>query len=375
MSSRKLRILYTIPNFDTAGSGQAMLNVATGLNKTQFEAHIACKTDAGAFFKTVKQSGIPVHVFNYEPPMRPLSQLGIHGWKTSRTLKEIAPDIIHSFHYNNNYGEAVAAKLAGIDWIFTKKNMNWGTDGANAWKIRSMLAKHIILQNSEMKRRFYPNRKTITQIECSVVASDFEPKPAQEEIKDLMHTPQQARVLIAVAHITPVKGLNVLLEAFHKLANQFIDWHLWFVGDDKTPCADELKELVEDFNLSKRVHFSGRQPNVPDYLAHAELFVLPTKPVGEGNPVAMLEAMMNGKVVFGSNVPGIRDQLAHALAHLFESDNAEDLAKTLQPFMRNSSEENEKIGAKFRAHALANYTIEREVQQHEKLYKALKKRA
>ena len=76
-----LRILFTIPNFNTAGSGKALLNIAKGLDKNKFEVHIACKTDEGEYFKVVKDSGIPVHVFNYEAPMRPVSALVKQGWK------------------------------------------------------------------------------------------------------------------------------------------------------------------------------------------------------------------------------------------------------------------------------------------------------
>ena len=50
----KIKILYTIPNFDTAGSGKALLNLALGLDKNIFEPHIACLNDKGDFFKIVK---------------------------------------------------------------------------------------------------------------------------------------------------------------------------------------------------------------------------------------------------------------------------------------------------------------------------------
>ena len=70
---KRIRILFTIPNFNTAGSGKALLNLAKGLDKTQFDAHIACKSNEGEFFKVVKESGIPVHVFDFEAPMRPFS--------------------------------------------------------------------------------------------------------------------------------------------------------------------------------------------------------------------------------------------------------------------------------------------------------------
>jgi len=45
------KILYTIPNFDTAGSGKALLNIATRLNKNHFESHISCFHNKEVFLK------------------------------------------------------------------------------------------------------------------------------------------------------------------------------------------------------------------------------------------------------------------------------------------------------------------------------------
>ena len=48
-------------------------------------------------------------------------------------------DLIHSFHYGPDYSEALAAKIAGIPWVYTKKNMNWG-DSKNVEKTRQTLS-------------------------------------------------------------------------------------------------------------------------------------------------------------------------------------------------------------------------------------------
>ena len=52
------KILYTIPNFDTAGSGKALINIANRLDRSRFEPHICCSHDRGIFFKEVIASGI-----------------------------------------------------------------------------------------------------------------------------------------------------------------------------------------------------------------------------------------------------------------------------------------------------------------------------
>lgn len=366
-----LRILFTIPNFNTAGSGKALLNIAKGLDKNKFEVHIACKTDEGEYFKVVKDSGIPVHVFNYEAPMRPVSALVKQGWKISRIIKSIRPDIIHSFHYSNNYGEAVAARLSGAKWVFTKKNMIWGSDGANAWKIRSALASKIIIQNDEQKQRFYPKSSKTVKIERGIHLEKFFAAVPDSALRERFKTPTDARIIITVANLAPVKGVQYLLEAFSKLSGTYPDWHLWIVGDDKNETGRTLKDFTEQREVTNRVHFTGVQQDVRAYLDHAEIFVLPTKATGEGSPVALIEAMANGKVVLGSAVPGIIDQLKHVPNHLFEPENAESLVQKLEHFLKNDIATNKVLGQSFYKHAQVNYSIAREVQQHEEVYRSL----
>ena len=51
---------------------------------------------------------------------------GIYNcYQLSKFFRKLKIDLIHSFHYSSDYSEALAAKLAGIPWIYTKKNMNW----------------------------------------------------------------------------------------------------------------------------------------------------------------------------------------------------------------------------------------------------------
>jgi glycosyltransferase involved in cell wall biosynthesis len=363
-----LKILFTIPNFHTAGSGKALLNIAKGLDKSKFEVHMACKTDEGAFFQEVKNSDIPVHVLNYEATMRPISKFLKESWKISRELKKINPDIIHSFHYSNNYGEVLPARLAGAKWIFTKKNMMWGSDGANAWKIRSALATKIIIQNEEMKRMFYPNSNKTMLIERGILLDKFYPSKPDASIRERMNTPVDARIIIAVANLAHIKGIDILLAAFAQLAEQFPDWHVWIVGDDQTKTGGALHHFVKQQKLADRVHFSGVQSEVTAYLNHAEIFVLPTRATGEGSPVALIEAMANAKVVLGAEVPGINDQLKGVPHHLFEPENPDALAEKLEHFLKNDSETNTVLGQSFLKHARANYSLQREVKAHEGVY-------
>ena len=56
--NNKIRILYTIPNFDTAGSGIPLLKIANNLDNKYFEPQIACLHERGDLFQEVIKSGI-----------------------------------------------------------------------------------------------------------------------------------------------------------------------------------------------------------------------------------------------------------------------------------------------------------------------------
>lgn len=371
---KKIKILYTIPNFDTAGSGKALLNIALGLDKDKFEPEILCLHDKGDFFKTVVNSGIKTHVFDYIPKERPIFKMLYNCFKVSRKLKKINPDIVHSFHYSANYTEALSTRLAGIKWVFTKKNMSWGGSSSNSWKLRSYLADKIAVQNTDMIKEFYSNSKKTKLIPRGVFVEKFSPSIPKDEIRIEMKTNPKDRIIICVANFVPVKGIEILINTFEQLHQKNPDWKLWLVGDDTNDYGQSLKILVKNKKLSDKIIFSGKKLNIVDYLNHAEIFVLPTKNEGrkEGTPVAMLEAMSNGKVVIGSTVPGIKDQLQSFPNHLFEAGNIDNLTKKIEIFLNNSKTENETLGLEFKKLAEDNFTIEEEIQKHEELYLSIK---
>ncbi len=368
---KKIKVLYTIPNFDTAGSGKALLNIARGLNNDLFEPHIMCLHDRGEFFKTVKASGIPIHFFPYLSKPRPISSLLASAWKVSRKFKEINPDIIHSFHYAPDYTEALATKMAGIDWVFTKKNMNWGGASKNAWHLRSFLAKRIIIQNTDMDKEIYPSSKKTEFIPRGVDTNTFKPLLLKntDDFRTKFETGKDKRILLTVANLAPVKGIELLINAFAEVNNIDDNWVIWLVGNADNPYGKEVKKIVKQKGLQNKIKFIGKQLAINRFLNEAELFILPTKSKGEGSPVALLEAMASGTPVIGSNVPGIKDQLKKYQDHLFEPENINDLKRILSKFLKYDITTLHHQGIRFREHVINNYSLQKEVRKHEIFYK------
>ncbi|HMS64406.1 MAG TPA: glycosyltransferase [Ignavibacteria bacterium] len=365
---RKIRILYTIPNFNTAGSGKALLNIASRLDRNKFEPHLCCAHTKGGFFEKVKESGIPVHIFQSWESVK----LSFENYKKiseiTRNFKKIKPDIIHSFHYSSDFSEAIAAKMSGSKWIFTKKNMSWGSA---SWKIRSYLSDAIITTNSDMIKEFYQGNKKLHLISRGVNTNEFVPFNRNDELYKELGFNEKDRILITVANIVPVKGIEILLKAFQKVSETSPDCKLIILGDYNSDYAMKLKENTERSSLNGKVIFPGKVLNVKEYLNISELFILPTLKKGEGSPVSVLEAMALKKYVLGSDVPGIRDLLSSFKELLFEAENSDDLALKINFFLNLSKDQIEKKGNELRDEVLNNFTIDIEVKKHEEIYEKL----
>ena len=88
------------------------------------------------------------------------------------------------------------------------------------------------------------------------------------------------------------------------------------------PLEGELRGRARELDLEERVLLAGRREDVPDLLATADLFVLPS--LVKGLPLAMLEAMAAGLPVVGTRVCGtseaVRDGVTGRLVEAADAD-------------------------------------------------------
>lgn len=355
----RIKILYTIPNFDTAGSGKALLNIVMRLNSEKFEPHILCMHERGVFFQEIRNSGIPVHVFTYTAPMRPY-WIGLREcWKISRKLKGIGADIIHSFHYAADYSEALAAWLAGIRWVYTKKNMNWGGSSGNGWRLRTWLAWRVIAQNSEMLNQFFPDSRKTVLIPRGLDVNAF------ASIERVAAEDNRLRVL-TVANLAPVKRLETVLKAMRNLQakNLHVTFHI--VGDSETEYGKQLKGRVSSMDLVDSVIFHGKQPSTNVFYGNADVFVLPS--LKESSPVALLEAMAAGVPVLASRTAGALEIMGDFEEQLFLVDDADSLAERLQWIFALPQDEKAQLINRQLERVRTRHDIALEVSRHEQLY-------
>ncbi|TXG38874.1 glycosyltransferase family 4 protein [Seonamhaeicola maritimus] len=360
---KRIKILFTIPNFDTAGSGKVVYDLVKGLDKQKFEPEICCFHNRGDYFENIKKLDVKIHIFNFAAPYRPFLTLPFRILKIGMFFKKHQFDIIHSWHWSSDFTEPLAARLAGIPFVYTKKAMGWGN---KSWLWRSKLSKRIIAINTDMSSLFFQKLKyKVEYIPLGVDTEFYKPQKKSIKLQNELGVQPSDFVVITVANLVPVKGVEVLIEAVKNLKDDSIK--LLIVGDYNNNYGKDLKNRYE----SNWVQFIGKQNDVRPYIALSDVFVIPTKNEGrkEGQPIAPLEAMAMGKVVVGSNVSGIKDILHEFGGNLIEPGNIKSLSLKIKDKKIFGDLERNREGLEMRGYVISKFALNKSMFSHEVLYK------
>lgn len=357
---RRIRILITISNFNTAGSGKVVYDLAKGLDTSKFEVEIACGNSNGDFFKQVEALGLPIHIFQTKTHYKPYYNLLFRIWEISKFYKQNRYDLIHSWQWSNDWTEALAARMAHVKWLYTKKAMGFNN---KHWHIKSYLAHFVVTINEEM-RAYFPNKKEQALIPLGIDTNYYYPI----DVKSKNQIVDSQFQIITVANLVPVKGIEVLLQAINILKDKTL--HLTILGDYNNDYGRDVIGLVKKLNMEGQIEFVDKQLDVRPYIAKADLYVIPTLNEGrkEGMPMALVEAMAMGIPVLGSDISGINYVLKDFRDYLFHAGDFDALSKKILLLKNMTVKEREQIGKELRTYCVEHFSMKNFIARHEELY-------
>ncbi|MGR6840863.1 glycosyltransferase family 4 protein [Aliivibrio wodanis] len=136
-------------------------------------------------------------------------------------------------------------------------------------------------------------------------------------------------LVIQAGNMIPHKGFDVTLNAANKLKDSRI--HICLLGDGKLRA--ELEEKAKELT---NISFMGRQHNMGDWFAAADLLVHPSYTEGLGSVI--LEAINSGLPAIGSRAGGIPDIIEHEKSGLLiEPGSSTELALRIEQVANDDS--------------------------------------
>jgi glycosyltransferase involved in cell wall biosynthesis len=178
------------------------------------------------------------------------------------------------------------------------------------------------------------------------------------KFREKINVDRDAFVIGVLARLVNVKGVDVALKSFQKLAEQKIDRKIYFViaGDGEE--SENLKRLSRELGIDKQVIFLGFIENPLEILSGYDVILFPSR--NEGLPLALLEAMSCGCVPVVTDAGGMPDVVhGSAAGWVVKKDNAADLSVALAAAAKLGRNDFENMRKKARDHVKQNYNAAR----------------
>jgi glycosyltransferase involved in cell wall biosynthesis len=217
----------------------------------------------------------------------------------ARITRELRADVVHTHLVHADVYGGVAATLRGAKLVSTKHNDDPFRLGPFRYVERGLA--HVtdrIVTITDALHRFTVERVGIPEAKVETIHYGMDEPPAAWGENPADDVPAGARVLLAVARLTPQKGIDVAIRALPLLSD---DTALVVLGEG--PARAELAELADELGVASRVHLLGRVPDVTAWLRRASVLVHPAR--WEGFGLGVLEAMLAGLPVVASNVSAL----------------------------------------------------------------------
>jgi len=373
--ARKYKIAYLIDGLSMGGAERLTVPILKHLDRAYFEPYVCAmqSKDDNPMAAELSALGVPVECLN----IRHLRDLNAIPHLT-RYLKGIRADIVHTQLEAANILGNLSAKLLGLASISTihiMPSLNVKTKTRLHQKVEWFVLRHFcdhVISVSDEARRYHiqvsgSSAGQTTTIYNGIDLSAFFPMdaPAQRvAVRNELHIPPDANVLVTVAVLRPPKGIEYMIRALPAVLASHPNTSYLIVGSG--PHQDVLIQEANKAGVEPRVVFAGMRRDVPRMLAASDVFVLPT--LTEALPTVLAEAMAARLPIVASRVGGIPEMVTNGQnGFLLAPQDANGLADACTHLLDNP-EKRLDMGAEGWKIVSRKFNIERQVEQLKQLY-------
>jgi len=177
------------------------------------------------------------------------------------------------------------------------------------------------------------------------------------------HNKMEKKEILFVGFPYKIKGVDILISSFKKIAPQYPDWTLKILG--WFPDTTELYAAI-DSHPQIYHHPPVYYSEMPNHIGECGILVLPSRTEAMGR--VLVEAAAAGKPRIGSNVDGIPTVIEHGVdGYLVEPENVDELASKMALLMGDKNLR-QKIGTAAAQRAKKDFSEDAYIQNTVKFY-------
>ena len=371
MTARPLTVLHFTSAFERGGAEAHLAALVRGLDRAAFQPLVACPPALAEVLSEELGSDVE------------LIPIDLRRARDFRAAPQIARlfarrriDILHSHLFCSSLFASPAARLAGAGAVIETPHVSerWRRGwGKSRFFVDRLAARAVdaFIAVSEANARYLVEVKGLPARKVRVIRNGIGParfgKPVipAGPLRQRLGFGAGDPVLVVVGRLEPQKGHRVLLDALLRVRASIGTVRLVIVGDGSLRGA--LEAYCRSLGLGDAVRFVGRQSNVEDWLALAQVVVLPS--FYEGLPLVALEALAAERPLVATAVDGTPEVVRDGRTGLtVPPGDPARLAQAILRLLRDPT-----LGSQLaragRELVAQEFTHERQVSETEQLYR------
>lgn len=366
-SKDSLSILLLGTQMATGGAQKVLLDQARWFHERGHKVSVIFLYDKEGLHEKW-QALSPVSIINlqafygYDKGVKNLLPLAKGLFSLWKFLRREKIDVIETFTHDSNMTALPIAWLARVPVrIATHHGV---IEGFPRWReiIHSWMVNHNIahkLVTVSQKTHQIALREGVREERTEVIMNGIAPLPPESrnrlEVRKEAGVEANAPVLLSVGRLVYQKAHEVLIACMPLVLKEFPNTKIWICGEGVLRA--ELEAQIQKLDLADSVKLLGKSDRISDYLASADVFVLPSR--WEGLPIALLEAMSAGLPCVATKVEGVDEALVEGEHGLFVPvENPETLAQAILQLLRNPQARS-RMGAAAKLRISKFYTVDR----------------
>jgi glycosyltransferase involved in cell wall biosynthesis len=367
--NKKIRILETIRQGQIGGGESHLLSLVENLDKNIFEPVVLSFTP-GPMVDKLQQMNIPVHVIYTEKPF------DVSKWKRVKNLLQAEKiQMVHAHGTRACSNVFWAAKKLSLPLVYTIHGWSFHDDQNPLVKKIRIMGERLLTKTANMNIAVAAtNRQTginnfgdfkSVVINNGINQNKFNPTLNFTEVRTELGIQPDETLVVFVARFIHQKQPLLLIKSFAKALQQNSKLKLLLVGDGDQKM--EALQIVKDLQIESNIIFEPFRADVPDVLAAADIYVLPS--LWEGLPIGLLEAMAMGKAIIGTLVDGTKEVIEHDVnGLLLPLDNIEHRLAFAITDLANNAVRRKQLGIAARATVTEKFSAEKMTWETEQVY-------
>lgn len=278
------------------GEEQARL-LAAGLRSRGHRCVILARR-GGEFAQCMERAGFEVLTFKGR------GQTPAALWQQRKALSRLRPDVLH---FNDSHALTYLGFAAGglpIPARLVSRRVDFRLRAAGRYRRGAEMVLCVSRGVRDVCRQAGLPDEQLCVVHDGVEPTRMSNGNRQRGRQSLGVSPGQP-LLLTVAKLTDHKGHRYLLDALPAVLDRFPDLQLVLAGEGEL--RQSLEEQMRELRIERHVRLLGYRDDIPDLLAAADLFVIPSHL--EGLCSSIIDAMFAGCPVVATRAGGIPDLL------------------------------------------------------------------